>query len=492
MSEHRTNEEQDTDPIEGFLSSLTLTEPAEPEFRSRLEAGLARQAVSSPPVQRRPMHRRLWLSAAGLSAALGLVAIVVLALTGSGSSTANAEAILRRAQLVTASPEAGGISTLAITQTSVSYFLGDERAGQLSRETTVRVWYEAPDQMRTEGESTVHLLAGGTEVSSSASVWDGTSMWNYHPEENSVRILRQDPSRDTFSQAFLLGPSGEELAAYLREAAFCRTVTALGEDEVLGRTADVIELGRPSCGWALPGTDGRRVLWVDQGTGLVLRSEQYSVSGQLAHRTDTVALQLDKPLDAALFRFEPPAGAEVQDDREDQPLGVGYGRRLEQPEPTTLEVVREEATFQVQVPAFIPEGFHLESVEHWWGNETAREMRSHADWVLLRYADADGNWLAVSQGFGGYIAGFASGVPEDATKGEVEVNGTPVVWIDGNPMNQWEPGPMLTLTWPAGRVGDGWEVLPSGETLYGSPLQVGISSNVLPLEQLVQVAESLE
>jgi hypothetical protein len=51
---------------------------------------------------------------------------------------------------------------------------------------------------------------------------------------------------------------------------------------------------------------------------------------------------------------------------------------------------------------------------------------------------------------------------------------------------------MLMLTWQVARLGDGWEVLPSGETTYGSPLSVGIASNVLGLDQLVEIAESLE
>ena len=64
--------------------------------------------------------------------------------------------------------------------------------------------------------------------------------------------------------------------------------------------------------------------------------------------------------------------------------------------------------------------------------------------------------------------------------GTVEVNGIDATWIDGWPLSDevWQPGIRTALYWDAGRLGDSWEVSPEGEVTTGSPLSIGLSSNV--------------
>ena len=125
-------------------------------------------------------------------------------------------------------------------------------------------------------------------------------------------------------------------------------------------------------------------------------------------------------------------------------------------------------------------------------SELAKEHQSHADLVLLRYTDDQGNWLQVGQGFPGFSVAMVSGAPEAFT-GTVQVDGVEATWIDGWPGGEgWQPGIRTALYWDAGRMGSGWEVSPQGTVTTGSPLSVGLSSNVLTLDELVGVAESLQ
>ena len=158
----------------------------------------------------------------------------------------------------------------------------------------------------------------------------------------------------------------------------------------------------------------------------------------------------------------------------------------------SMEGAAEAATFPLLTPGIVPEGFALESVEHHWASELAKEHQSHADWVLLRYTDDQGNWLQVGQGFPGFYVAMVSGAPEAFT-GTVQVDGVEATWIDGWPGGEgWQPAIRTALYWDAGRMGSGWEVSPQGTVTTGSPLSVGLSSNVLTLDELVGVAESLQ
>jgi outer membrane lipoprotein-sorting protein len=424
------------------------------------------------------------------AAVLALLALFAILMQGDGTRPVSADQILKKAMAATESPLSAGVKSLVVSQTVTAYFIGEDYAGRPDLQYQSTVWYLAPDRQRIEIEG-VRLKPDGSVQSqvSGVSVWDGTEYWSYDSDSD-IRVLRQDRSADTYYQAVFQGAAPGDVETH--SVSGCRTASLAGEAVIVGRTAYVVELGRPHCGFAMPGHDGPSVLWVDKATGLVLKIERFTASGRLYLAGEVKSIEVNGAIDFGRFSFTPQPGVEVRDHR-DYPAGFGVFNRSEPAQPISLAEARKEATFEVRVPQEIPAGFELESIEHHWISDQAKEHRSHADYVYLRYADARGNWLIVSQGFGGIIPSLARAAPPEARQGDVDIKGQPGKWVEGNPVNQWLPGGMIALAWEAGRFGDGWEVSPDGSTTsYGSPLHVGLASNVLGVEQLKTVAESLE
>lgn len=414
---------------------------------------------------------RRWVWAAGIAAALVVGAVVVGLTRGDGSASVSAAEVLEQAVAASVSPESVGIRTLVVEQESEAYFLGDWRGGEPSFEYQVRGWYAAPDRQRIEGAWVIRQANGAAEAGSSAVVWDGGEVWTHNSVEDGVTVYRQDAEGDIFLQSLVMGASLSDLADVL--AASCRVPEIIDSGEVLGRSAYVLELSRPRCGIVFPGGDGKLVIWVDQATGFVLRSESYAANGTLSSLSRVTEIEIDAAIADERFEFVSPSGIAV-DDRRDRVFGQGVSR-MEQPTPISLDEARVEATFTLEEPAKVPAGFALESVQFYWGNDLAKELRSHADWVLLRYVDEEGNWLAISQGYGGLLSGLISAVPLEAVQGTVEVGSFEARWVDGDVTRRWEPGSMLILSW-----------------VVAGQRSVALASNVLSLEELVAVAESLE
>jgi hypothetical protein len=117
-----------------------------------------------------------------------------------------------------------------------------------------------------------------------------------------------------------------------------------------------------------------------------------------------------------------------------------------------------------------------------------------ADRVLLRYVDASGNWLVIEQGFEGTYALLAAIVPPWGSGGTVGVNGVPRSWMDGDLFRGYETGTMLMLGWSLEEDGSVIpdEIIVMERYRVGRPRAVVLATNVLSLEELVAVAESLE
>jgi hypothetical protein len=196
-----------------------------------------------------------------------------------------------------------------------------------------------------------------------------------------------------------------------------------------------------------------------------------------------------------VFTFSVPANVELSDQR-DKPAGIGTFSLRQQPSSISLEQARKDATFTIVIPSYVPAGFEVESIEHYWVSEMAKERRSHADWVLFRYTDSSGNWLAIAQGFGGSgltASGFAD--PPDASRGNFTINGQPAEWTSGvrrDNWAEWQPEVQKSLRWRGGNLGTSSETSSTGEMSTGSPLSYGISSNVLSVDELKRVADSLQ
>ncbi|MPZ48924.1 MAG: hypothetical protein GEU75_06385 [Dehalococcoidia bacterium] len=421
--------------------------------------------------------------------AVSLLAVAVF--QGTKTRPVSAAQVLERARTAAESPLSSGVKSLVLTQTGVTYFLDDGAARTQASRGEWKVWYEAPNRQRIEVDYS-QLEPDGRVLSqdSEVSVWDGTDYWRHDVDEGSVRVLRQDPGADTYSQGVYRGAAPGD--SDMLRTTNCRSVDLRGEEAIAGRTTYILEFGRAKCGFSLPGSDGRSMVWVDKSTGLVLKSEMYAVDGRLYAFREVTSIEFNAPIPQSRLSFSAPAGAQIRDDRRDQPIGVGVASPAPEPKQISLAEARKEATFEVLVPSSIPAGFALESVEHYWSSDLAKEHRSHADYVFLRYADPQGNWLLIGEGFGALLPGMILQAPPEARQGTLEIHGQPAKWIDGSPTNQWRPGGMVGLAWEVGRFGEGWGLSPDRRTVsYGSPMHVGIASNSLDLEQLRIVAESL-
>lgn len=475
-----------------FFDEVRTTEVAPPNTWERVTSRMVPGDLGARVVTsggRRSFPRSL--AAGAVATSLALVAFLVLN-GSSGDGVASAHEILQRAERTATSPQTAGVNRLVVEQRIVGYFLGEEARGVPYAEATGRVWYEAPDRQRVES-SLVELDANGDFLSEtiSVAVWDGVEQWIYDSGEQTATVRRQDPNADIYEQGILSGALAR--SETFLSGSHCREAEVVGEADILGRTTDVLELSPAACGFTLSGSDGRAVIWVDRETGFVLRAERYAADGGLASLQEVTSLEINTPIADEQWRFAPPPGVEVQDRRED-PVGMGAMTRIE-PRLLSIEDAIALATFAVRLPSNLPDGFELKSAELWWPGVGIQERPTVAnDWVLVRYADEEGNWLQISQGFGGMLPGLASIAPAEVDRGTRMVRGAEAEWIDGQPLmgGRWESGTMRILVIDAGRVGSGWAIGPDGERLTGSPLHIALASNLLSVDELVEVAEGLE
>ena len=410
---------------------------------------------------------------------------------------AGAHELLQRADLAARAPQDAGIQTLVARLRVAIYYLGDQRTGTPWISVETATWYEAPDRKRVEIEFEFAPGARAPDGSaavgySQTGVWDGANHWTRDAGDGAITVRREEQRGSAFGFGDLLGVAPSTVAeADPLQSTRCTSVAVSGEGTVAGRDAWIVEFGRPRCGLSLPGEDGRRVVWIDKATNLALRSESYAADGQLYASGEITHLEVNGTIDPDRFRFVAPGDAILHDLR-----GTAAPAALIKPTvppvPISLAEATAEATFDVLAPATVPDGFELESVEHYWSNEDARMVRSHADWLRLRYTNAAGDWVVIEQGFGGPLVLFATAAPDNAPQGVVRINGASARWIDGNPTTGWEPGVMMLLYIDGGRRGAGWAIGPDGGTVIGSPFHVVLASNALTMADLVAVAESVQ
>lgn len=168
---------------------------------------------------------------------------------------------------------------------------------------------------------------------------------------------------------------------------------------------------------------------------------------------------------------------------------------------TTIEEATAVASFEPALPTYIPDGFTPVAVRHTRPEGTAAFTRSeafkqgcpgcdprlsHNDQIGIYYRNTNGQQLAVVQGFPAYFPLHQS-APEDR-RGTVRIGDREAFWVQGLP-GRWDER-QIALYLEVGRVGSGWARLPDGTVLTGSPMSYSITSNGLPLEELIKIAES--
>jgi outer membrane lipoprotein-sorting protein len=128
-------------------------------------------------------------------------------------------------------------------------------------------------------------------VSGRLIVDDGADTWQYEP---SMHLVIRGPS-------FVQGTGSPERAEDILRR---YTVSVLGREAVIGRDTVVLALA--------PGTGGsNRHLWVDQATGVVLRTEERDAGGEIVYVSYFSRISYSLNLPTALFTFRRPAGAKI-------------------------------------------------------------------------------------------------------------------------------------------------------------------------------------
>ena len=224
----------------------------------------------------------------------------------------------------------------------------------------VQRWYQAPNQWRSDYVQTV-VSADGRQIRSDRSTQksDGQDLWQYDQASNTVTIDPVDPHMSAKGIMGLYGQSAETLQELFQQASGCFDPKVMGSETVAGQATYVVDLGATKCPSASgPEMQGRIVIWVDKETFLVLKLEQHSKFDDKVIMTDQVtSVQYNAAVDPAKFKFTPPAGATIVDNR---PKPALDSEQLKQ----QLGQMSKQVGFALFVPAFVPSGLAPRAPQH--------------------------------------------------------------------------------------------------------------------------------
>lgn len=364
-------EELDAELAETVRRMESRLRPPEPEdaFAGELGQRLAahaermtfRQTARKAAQARRPLFPmalfvRRW-SLAGIAAAAVAVLAVATFFVASRPESVSAEEIVRRAQEAIDSPIAAGIKSFVSVERTASRpgnprmnayagYTGDEEI----RSETKR-WYEAPNRWRMEGSGTT-VDAHGNELPdlgwSWISVSDGKDVRRYDARTGivTVRALGVSTSgkTDSYGGESTLGQGTVDPLKALQVSNPNVRPMLQGDETVAGRKAYVLAFPPETRSASAPEMNGPRTVWVDKESYFVLKIIQYGgTDGTLLSTMEVTGIEYNTAIDPALFRFTPPAGAKVDDQRP-------------KPAPTKGQFQQQmgELAKQVDFPVFLP------------------------------------------------------------------------------------------------------------------------------------------
>lgn len=351
----------------GFVRRVhaMLAAPApDPAFLGQLGRRLERESSSlraREPGRRLSGHGaplRRFSGAMAAALAVALISVLAIVTFNGGTQTVSAREVLERASAASARLEFRPFAMVeTVDARAGNAALWADRLPGLSgnetiRGTTVRR-FESATRWRVE-ESLAAYAASGQEVArfERVAVADGASLWVLDPVANSVTV-RDIDTASYLGPVFPYSGGALDLRVVLSEAATCHNPELTGRESAGGRDAYVIDLGASSCARAagsLAPLQGRRVLWIDAETSMVLRVDQYSgADGALLSRTVATEVEIGPAAGVGQFSFTPPAGARVQDLRAG--TGMDSGEFL-----GALQRAGTDAGFRVFVPALLPAG----------------------------------------------------------------------------------------------------------------------------------------
>jgi len=270
------------------------------------------------------MGKRMWL-------AVGLLAVLALAIAGCGQRI-TAEEIVQHMQ-----------ETVDNTQDAHAVISASVNAQGIDLSATAEVWEKSPTKLRAEV-----LESSQAEYDGAVLVTDGEQAWYYSPDRNTVMVGPMDEI-DTPLPQQMIGEMQDMIQAVLDAS----DVELDGEETVAGHAAYKLiltprEAGEGEEATVLPG-NGTATLWVDKEQWFVLKATYEA--GSLGQGTMEVqSFQLNPGLSDDLFTFDVPEGATV------------VNVESQQPTPLTLEEAREQANFELLAPSYVPQGATLVEV----------------------------------------------------------------------------------------------------------------------------------
>jgi outer membrane lipoprotein-sorting protein len=156
---------------------------------------------------------------------------------------------------------------------------------------------------------------------------DGESSWQYLPERG---IVIKRPAH---------GEGGEVLRPeQLQRALASYVVRVVPSERVAGRRSRTLEFTPRQAG-----SRPRRLVWFDEETGLILRTEVYGTDRRLSWLSVFEELEYHPAVDVQAFKMQVPPGVRVVETGDEPCL-----------EPADAERV---AGFPAALPAYLPEGF---------------------------------------------------------------------------------------------------------------------------------------
>ena len=265
-------------------------------------------------------------------------------------------------------------------------------------------------------------------------VSDGETMWTYIPQQNTVMIMEMPEIPEQNEQDYL-----QLIGMMMNESDF----SLAGIEKVDGRTTYAIDMSPKDESGDL-GMLGDMKVWVDKETWMPLKMDMKDADGNPMISVEYRNFQTNTGISDDEFQFEVPEGAKVQTLNMDEVL---------MPQAMTLEEAGEEATFDILVPSYLPDGYEFDN---------AMVIQGFVETVSLTYKNGDER------------LGISETVFEDEPQTSPIMDSAEVVSI-----NDVE-GKLVTI------YGDNkmlqWEIGNIQLTLSGS----------LDKEELIQIAESMQ
>jgi len=269
--------------------------------------------------------------------------------------------------------------------------------------------YKKPNKFKT-------VLKQPDEMAGSVTVCDGETMRTYDPQQNTV-ITMAMPDIEQNEMDYL-----QIIETMMNESDFSLT----GVEEVDGRTAYIINMvPKDKSEFGMPGD---MEVWIDEETWMPLKMNMKDANGKQIYSAEYRNFRINTGIPDEEFQFETPEGVEVQTMDMDELLI---------PQAMTLEEAGEEATFDILVPWYLPDGYEFEN---------AMVIEGFSETISLTYKNGNER-LAISEMV---FEDEPQASPIMANAEVVSINdveGKLVSVFGDNKMLQWEIGNIqLTLS----------------------------------------------